>query len=103
MNEGQGRAGGEHQQGEIMKASNIGADQIEVGLEVLGSDGQSVGKVKTVRQTDFVLDRPMARDLYVPFSAVRSVEAYGERPTRAAEVVLNVSAAHLETQGWPHT
>ena len=86
--------------GEVLKASSPGAGQIEVGADVLGVDGQSVGRVKEVRPNDFRLDRPMAHDLYVPYQFVLSVPDRGEKPARPTEVVLTVAAAHLERQGW---
>jgi len=58
----------------------------QAGMEVVGNDAKNVGKVKQVRETDFVVDRPMLlqRDINVPLSAVQSVE--GNR------VMLNVPA-----------
>jgi hypothetical protein len=55
-----------------------------------------------VRSDDFLLARPMARDLYVPFQFVLSVPDSGEKPTRPTEVLLTVSAAQLDRQGWQH-
>jgi hypothetical protein len=88
--------------GEVLKASGPGAGQIEVGMDVRGVDGESVGRVKEVRASDFLLDRPMARDLYVPYQFVLSVPDLGERPARPKEVVLTVGAAQLDRQGWQH-
>ena len=53
-----------------------------------------VGTVKAVHGTDFVLDRPTARDLFVPFSAVRTVD--GER------VMLGIRAGEIDDQHWPN-
>ncbi|SRR5216683_357116 len=94
------------EQGEILKAHTLGADQIHVGMDVMSIDGYPVGKVKEVRAEDFLLDRPLARDLYIPFSFVLAAEEYGGtfrrgRPEKT-EVVLTVSESHLENQGWPH-
>ncbi|HET6317362.1 MAG TPA: hypothetical protein VFG86_12955 [Chloroflexota bacterium] len=87
--------------GEVLKASAPGADQITAGMDVLGVDGEVVGQVKEVRENDFLLDRPMAHDLYVPYRFVLSVpERGGDRPVRGKEVVLTVSAAQLDSQGW---
>src|SRR5437899_19018 len=57
----------ESNEGEILKAS---APEIKVGMEVSSLDGQPVGKVKEVRGDEFLLDRSLARDLWVPHSAV---------------------------------
>lgn len=89
---------GEH--GEILKASSPGAGQIDVGMRVIGVDGEEIGRVKEVRAADFLLDRPMAHDLYVPYQFVMSVPDQGENPTKPTEVLLTVSAAHVEDQGW---
>ena len=60
---------------------------------MVGSDGEKVGAVKEVHGTDFLLERPMGRDLFVPFSAVRTVD--GER------VLLSCRAAEIDDQHWP--
>jgi hypothetical protein len=67
--------------------------QIRETMDVVGSDGESIGTVKMVRGTDFQVDRPMSRDLYVPFSAVRTVDS--ER------VLLSCRAAEVDQQNWP--
>jgi hypothetical protein len=86
--------------GEVLRASSPGAQQIEVGMDVIGVDGEAVGQVKEVRAGDFLLDRPMAHDLYVPYKFVLSVPGRGEKPVRPTQVLLTVSAAHLDEQGW---
>jgi hypothetical protein len=97
---------GEPQEGEILKANRLGPDQIHVGMDVMSIDGEPVGKVKEVRAEDFLLDRPMARDLYVPYSFVLATEDYGgtfrRGPVEVTEVVLNVRGEHLDSQGWQH-
>jgi len=91
---------------EVLKANSLGPDQIYVGMEVMSIDGHSLGKVKEVRANDFLLDRPLARDLYVPYSFVMATEDYGgtfrRGRTEPTEVVLSVSEEHLDNQGWPH-
>src|SRR3979411_2253579 len=93
-------------EGEILKANRLGPDQIHVRMDVMSLDGQPWGKVKEVRAEDFLLDRPLARDLYVPYSFVLAAEDYGgtfrRGPTEETEVVLSVSEEHLDKQGWPH-
>ncbi len=90
--------------GEVLKANALGPDQVHVGMEVMSIDGHSVGKVKEVRAEDFLLDRPLARDLYVPFSFVLAAEDYGgtfrRGRTEPTEVVLSISEEHLDKQGW---
>lgn len=67
------------------------AISLAAGMEVVDRDGVVVGRVKEVRPDDFLLDRPLARDLYVPYSAVRST---GER------AVLNLRSDEIGSQGW---
>src|SRR3954471_17265225 len=43
---------------------------VRVGQAVFGSDSEPIGWVKEVRATDFLVDRPRARDMYVPLDAV---------------------------------
>ena len=92
--------------GEILKASSPGAGQIQLGMDVLSIDGERIGKVKQVRQAEFLIDRPLARDLWVPFSSVLEAGEHGgafrRGPTQPSEVMLNVSAAHIDSQGWEH-
>lgn len=66
---------------------------VRESMEVVGSDGERAGQVKEVRGTDFLLDRPMRGDVYVPFSGIRTVD--GDR------VMLDVPANVIDDQGWP--
>lgn len=70
----------------------IGRMQVKTGMEIVGSDGGHIGHVKEVRDTDFLVSRPMARDIYVPFSAVRSCSE-----TRCE---LNIPADQVDSMGW---
>ena len=89
---------------DILKANTPGPDQIEVGMAVVSLDGESIGKVKEVRPADFLVDRPLARDVYVPYSAIIEATEGGtfrRGPAEPTRVILNVSHAHLDEQGWP--
>jgi len=68
--------------------------QIRETMDVVGTDGEKIGTVKAVHGTDFLLDRPMAGDLSVPASAVRTVD--GER------VMLSIRSSEIDAQHWPH-
>ena len=70
-------------EGEILKASAPGPQQISVGMEVVSLDGQPIGRVKELRNDEFLLDRRMARDLWVPISFVLATEAEGTLARRA--------------------
>jgi hypothetical protein len=95
-----------HEDGEILKANQAGPSQIEVGMEVVSLDGEPIGRVKEVRKDDFLVDRPMARDVYVPFGFVLAEEA-GEEPLRGGpteplNVILTVTGAEINSQNWRH-
>ncbi|MBV8718014.1 MAG: hypothetical protein JO020_32720 [Chloroflexi bacterium] len=97
---------GDEQHGEILKASSPGREQIQVGMQVTSLDGQSLGRVKELAQEEFLLDRPMARDLWVPYTAVLATQDYTANtrgPVQPTSVVLEVSSAHVEAQGWRHS
>jgi hypothetical protein len=93
-------------EGEILPANRIGPAQITVGMAVTSVDGERVGKVKEVGADEFLIDRPLARDLWVPYVAVLAAEGHGDgfrrTPTTPTDVVLTVSAAHVDAQGWRH-
>ncbi len=71
-----------------------GHARIAPGMSVVGSDGGAVGTVKEVGVAQFLLDRRLARDVYVPFEACYTVEA--------DRVMLNVPSGDIDQQGWPH-
>ena len=62
-------------------------------MDVVGSDGVIVGQVKELRDTDFLVDRSMQRDVYVPLSAVQTID--GDR------VLLHIPARDVDSQNWP--
>src|SRR5579884_2515127 len=47
--------------------------QIHPGMQVVGANGQNIGSIKEVRGGEFLVNRRMHRDVWVPFSAVVSV------------------------------
>lgn len=72
----------------------ISGTQIRTGMRVIGSDGHDTGTVNEVRANDFLLNRRVARDIYVPFSAVQNV---------IGEIVsLNIPAGQVENMRWPN-
>lgn len=75
-------------------APGLGRWQLEMRMEVAGSDAVALGRVKEVRDGDFLLDRSMQRDIYVPFAAVQEVTG--------GRVVLTIPARQVATMGWPH-
>ena len=64
---------------------------IHEDMQVVDSRGDYVGQVKEVRSEDFLLDRPLARDVYVPFD---SCQVSGN------EVHLNILVGQVSDQDW---
>ena len=67
--------------------------QVSAGMEVLGAEKERVGQVKEVRAADFLVERPLQRDVYVPFAAIREVTGN--------QVVLTVTSDHVDALKWP--
>lgn len=76
---------------EVVEPLATRADVIE-GLEVRNAHGEFVGGVHAVRATHFQLDRSMARDIWVPYSAVADV----------ADGLVMLNVADVSSQGWEH-
>jgi hypothetical protein len=57
------------------------------GMEVVDSNGEHIGHVKEIREKDFLVDRTMTRDVYIPFSVVAQS---GKR------VVLKIDSAKMK-------
>ena len=66
--------------------------QIAARMAVVGTDKKPVGAVKEVRDKDFLVDRTMARDLYIPFDAVQRVDKN--------EVMLSIPADQVGEMKW---
>jgi hypothetical protein len=64
---------------------------IKKGMKVVDKEGKVVGKVKSLRPTDFLLSRSWARDLYVPYYACNLKED---------QVFLKVESHEINQQGW---
>jgi hypothetical protein len=62
------------------------------GAHVFDTFGEPAGRVKTVRDDGFLLARPLARDVYVPLSAIRWPGKWSLR--------VGVSNAQLGSMGW---
>ncbi len=63
---------------------------VREGMEARDSTGAFAGGVREVRATHFLLDRPMARDIWVPFSAVAEVS--GD--------LVHLNVADVNAQDW---
>jgi ribosomal 30S subunit maturation factor RimM len=43
---------------------------MRTGMMVYGTNGHELGLVKEVRSNDFLVDRSLRHDVYVPFNAI---------------------------------
>ncbi len=67
--------------------------QVRGGMSVMGADGDHIGEVKDLRADDFLVNRPRARDVYVPFKFVDNV--VGE------QILLRIPADVVDNMDWP--
>jgi hypothetical protein len=63
------------------------------GAEVVSSDGQKIGDLKSVGDADFVVGRTLRSDLHVPVKHVSEV-------TTDNKIVLDVSAEEAKEARW---
>ena len=68
--------------------------QVNVGMQVVGTDGGNIGTVKEVRDNDFLVNIPMHRDVYVPYNAIQNVTGN--------TVALNIPSNQVNNMGWPN-
>jgi hypothetical protein len=91
-------------EGDILPANTFDASQIKVDMPVVGVDGTPVGRVKAVGDEDFLVDRPLARDVYVPFSYVLNATNEWEDvrggPVQPTAVVLTIASSEVDDQHW---
>ncbi len=69
----------------------VDRNQIHSGMDVLGSDGQRIGKVKDVRSDDVLVDRQGVHDIYIPFTACHAADE---------QIRLDVPSTEVDKQGW---
>lgn len=63
------------------------------GAQVVGSDGEKIGDLKSVGDADFQVGRTLRRDLHVPVKHVQEV-------TTDDKIVLDVPADQVNDMGW---
>ena len=66
--------------------------QLRNGMEVVGSDGDFVGHVKSLAEFHLAIDRPAKMDAYAPYDVIQEVTQ--------DRVVLNVPADQVDKMGW---
>jgi hypothetical protein len=72
--------------------TQIGRELINEGMEVVGSNGEYIGAVKEIREKDFLVDRRVARDVYVPFSAIAKSDG--------RNIFLNIPSDKMDDMDW---
>ena len=80
---------------------SVDPEQIRRGMEVVGIDGELVGTVKEVRSADVLVDRPLARDVYVPVDAIQAIVDATANDAGLPRVILTVRADRVGDLGWP--
>jgi hypothetical protein len=73
-------------------AASVSGGSLSHGMAVVGIDGDEIGRVKEVGQNEFLLDRPMGRDLYVPMRYVQN--------TLNDRVVLTIPGSQIDKTDW---
>jgi len=81
---------------------SVDPQYIQVGMRVVGSDGEEIGKVKEVHPTELLVDRPLARDVYVPLDAIQAIVDTSASHAYDAHVVLTIRADSVGDTGWRH-
>jgi hypothetical protein len=66
--------------------------QLKTGFEVDDSNGKKLGTVKEIHDFDFLIDRTMAPDLHVPFSAIQNINNN--------KVLLNLTSDQIDKMHW---
>jgi hypothetical protein len=69
--------------------------RMKTEMEVIGQDGNHIGHVREIRPRDFLLHRPGAISVFVPFEFVDEVSEPGNR------VILKVTEGQIAEMDWP--
>ncbi|MFB3910116.1 MAG: BON domain-containing protein [Candidatus Eisenbacteria bacterium] len=69
--------------------------RVREGMEVIDHGGAGIGSVKEIYDHDFLLDRPMKRDVFVPLDRVQTVES--------DRIQLDVDEDRIDEMGWTTT
>ena len=81
---------------------SVDPQYIQVGMRVVGRDSEEIGWVKEIRATDILVDRMLARDVYVPLEAIQAIMDTSASHAYDAHVVLTIRADSIGDMGWPH-
>jgi hypothetical protein len=89
--DGGGRPGVKPEPGAV--GLTVSRSHVREGCDVYGVDAEWVGGIKEVRIDDFLVARPLRRDVYVPIAAIGTIVDSG--------IVLAVRADEVGERGWP--
>jgi hypothetical protein len=67
--------------------------RVRIGMVVLGADGEPVGTVKEIHDAALLVDRPLHRDVYVPYYAIERL--------CAGRLILSVPHDQVDAMYWP--
>ena len=77
---------------------SVDPEWVRPGMEVVGVDGELVGSVKAVRGPDFLVDRPLARDVYVPIGAIQAIVGETANEAGRQRIILTIPADRVGDQ-----
>jgi hypothetical protein len=81
---------------------SVDPQYITVGMNVVGFDGEEVGTVKEVRSAEILVNRPLARDIYVPLEAIQAIIDASASHSVDPHIILTIRADSVGDMGWPH-
>jgi hypothetical protein len=70
-----------------------GGYDVREGMEVVGTDQQPVGRVRSVGPANFLVERPALSSIFLSFEDIQCIAD--------SRVVLNIPAVEVNTMNWP--
>ncbi len=70
-----------------------GQHDVRVGMEVVGTDGEPVGRVREVGSDNFLVERPGLTNIFLAFDDIQRITD--------GRVLLNIPAVEVDTMDWP--
>src|SRR3954471_23840607 len=80
---------------------SVDPQYIQVGMRVIGSDGEEIGWGKEIRATDILVDRMLARDVYVPLEAIQAIIDTSASSASNLHVILTIRADGIGNKAGP--
>lgn len=72
-----------------------GQHDVRVGMEVVGTDGEPVGRVLEVGPDNFLVERPELTNIFLTFDDVQRIAD--------GRVMLNIPVVEVNTMNWPNS